>query len=94
VGDLSTVRQGWSEIEQLDRRLLCRVTPQESFRQWSQLQQAFEAQLRETSALFGSERLSSLAELQARLRRLVQWQEGHGELALVRSETPAASAEG
>ena len=90
--DLRAVRQGWEEVERAEKHLLCRMTAQESFRQWLQLQRLFEPQLRETWALFGPERHSALAELQARLRRLAEWQEKHGEPGSVRSEAPTAPA--
>lgn len=90
--DLSASRQGWGEIERAEARLSYRVTAQESFRQWLQMQRVFEPQLRDTSALFGPERLSALAELQSRLRRLAEWQETHGEPGSVHSEAPTAPA--
>jgi len=92
VRDLSAARQGWEKVEQAELHLLCRMSPQEGFRQWLQLQRLFEPQLRETSALFGPERQSALAELQTRLRRLAEWQEKHGEPGSVRSEPPTAPA--
>ncbi len=90
--DLSAVRQGWEEVERAEACLFRGMTAQESFRQWLQLQQVFEHQLRDTSALFGPERQSTLAELQTRLRRLAEWQERHGEPGSVHSEAPTASA--
>jgi len=86
--DLSTVRQGWDEIEKAEARLTSRMTLQESFRYWLQLQATFESQLRETSALFGAQRGSDLADLQARLRRLAQWQERHGNPGPVHTGSP------
>jgi hypothetical protein len=86
--DLSTVRQGWDEIEKAEERLTSRMTPQESLRYWLQLQATFESQLRETSALFGAQRASDLADLQARLRRLAQWQERHGNPGAVHTGSP------
>jgi hypothetical protein len=70
--DLSTVRQGWEQINQAEARLDTQMTAQQSFRQWLQLQAAFESQLLRTATIFGSERIAALAELQARLRRLVE----------------------
>ena len=90
--DLSTVRQGWDEIEKAEARLTSRMTPQESFRYWLQLQATFESQLQETSALFGAQRASDLADLQARLRRLAQWQERHGNAGSFHPEPPKESA--
>ena len=91
--DLSTVRQGWEEVEQAEARLNSRMTPQESVRHWLQLQETFESQLQETSALFGPQRASHLAELQARLRRLAQWQERHGNAGSVHPGPPSTVAE-
>lgn len=90
--DLSAVRQGWGEVERIGADLVCRMTIQESFRHWLQLQQVFEFQLRDTSALFGPERLSALAALQTRLFRLAEWQERHGEPGLLHPDTPTAPA--
>ncbi len=90
--DLSAVRQGWEQVERVEARLLRKITAQESFGQWLQLQQVFEPQLRDTAALFGPERRSALAELQSRLRRLAEWQERHGKSGSVHSEAPTAPA--
>lgn len=86
--DLNTVRQGWDKIEKAEARLTSRMTPHESFRYWLQPQATFESQLRETSALFGAQRATDLADLQARLRRLAQWQEGHGNPGAVHTGYP------
>jgi len=90
VRDLSAVRQGWEEVERAEARLSYSKTTQESLRQWLQMQQVFEPQVRDTAALFGPERRSALAELQSRLRRLAEWQESHGEPGSVHSEAPGA----
>ena len=90
--DLSVVRQGWEEVERAEARLSYRGSAQDSFRQWLQMQQVFEPQLRATAALFGMERQLALAELQSRLRRLAEWQEGHGQPGSIHSEAPAAPA--
>ncbi|HQK76137.1 MAG TPA: hypothetical protein PKZ25_08060 [Candidatus Hydrogenedentes bacterium] len=90
--DLSAVRQGWKQIDEAEARLTFRMTPQESFRHWLRLQATFESQLRETSALFGPQRASDLAELQARLRRLAQWQETYGNPHAVHPEPPESAA--
>jgi hypothetical protein len=68
--DLSQVRIRWQEAEAEERRLLARMTIQDSLRQWLALQLAFEPQLQETEALFRAERLAYLEELQRRLARL------------------------
>ena len=90
--DLSAVRQGWGEVERAGTHLFRGMTAQESFRQWLELQEVFEPQLRETSALFGPERQLALAELQSRLRRLAEWQQRHGEPSSVHSAPPTAPA--
>ncbi len=90
--DLSAVRQGWEEVERAEAGLLHKMTAQESFRQWREMQQVFEPQLRDTEVLFGPERQLAMAELQSRLRRLAEWQERHGEPGSVHSEAPTAPA--
>ena len=87
--ELSAVRDGWDAVEAKDTRLLRGMTVQESVRQWLALQRAFESQLQETEALFRPERQAALAELQARLRRLADWQVQHGKAVSVH---PGASA--
>jgi|YNPNPStandDraft_1061719.scaffolds.fasta_scaffold106174_1 hypothetical protein len=89
---LKTLREGWEGVEQEAIRLLRRMTIQESLRQWAMLQDAFEPQLQATQALFAEERRQALAELQARLRRLAEWQECHGD-ALSIDPDPAAAIE-
>jgi len=76
--ELGTLREGWDTLEADETRLLRRLTVHESIRQWLILQQTFESQLQETATLFGSERQTALAQLQARLRRLAEWQTNHG----------------
>jgi hypothetical protein len=75
---LDTLREGWAEIDEIETRLLRRMTIQESLADWLALQRAFEAQLLETALLFAEERRAALAELQARLRRLADWQADRG----------------
>ena len=77
--ELSAVREGWDAFEVEHTRLLRSLTVQESLRQWLELQRAFEPQLQETAALFAQERRSALAELQARLQRLAEWQRQNAE---------------
>jgi len=72
---LSTLRQGWEEIEAEETRLLRELTIQESMSQLLALQQAFEPQLRQTEALFRADRVAYLEELQLRLRRHAEWLE-------------------
>jgi hypothetical protein len=65
-------------MEAEETRLLRRMTPQESLRQWLMLQAAFEPQLRATEALFAEERRAALVELQVRLAQLAEWQKQNG----------------
>jgi hypothetical protein len=67
------------DIQEIDTLLLRQMSIQESVQQWLALQAAFEAQLQETEALFAPERRAALAELQARLQRLAEWQAVHDE---------------
>ena len=79
--ELSALREGWEAVEAVETRLLRGLTAQESIRQWLILQRSCEAQLQQTAAIFGPERQAALAQLQARLRRMAEWQEQHGEFA-------------
>ena len=81
--DLSALREGWDTVEAEETRLLRAMPVQESIRQWLLLQRSFEAQLQQSAAIFGPDRWAALAQLQARLRRIVEWQEEYGESAPV-----------
>ena len=81
--ELRTLREGWETIEVDETRLLRSMTTQESIRQWLVLQRSFETQLQQTAAIFGPERQAALVQLQARLRRIAEWQEKHGKPAPV-----------
>jgi hypothetical protein len=76
---LAALREGWEEVEVEETRLLRSMTVEDSIRQWLTLQRSFEAQLQQTVAMFGPDRWAALAELQARLRRISEWREPHGE---------------
>ena len=89
--ELRTLREGWDALEAEETRLLRHLTVHESVRQWLILQRTFELQLQETATIFGRERQTALAQLQARLRRLVEWQKEHGESAAVGSGASATS---
>lgn len=71
--DLSTVQDGWEEIEAEETRLLRQLTLQESIRQLVALHEEFEPLLQETEELFRADRTAYLAELQERLQRLERW---------------------
>ncbi|HEY4689427.1 MAG TPA: hypothetical protein VIK33_08955 [Anaerolineae bacterium] len=87
--ELRALREGWETVEVNATRLLRRLTTQESIRQWLVLQRSFEAQLQQTATLFRPERRAALAQLQARLRRMAEWQEQHGESAPVHRSASA-----
>ncbi|MCX6031005.1 MAG: hypothetical protein NT169_17120 [Chloroflexi bacterium] len=88
--ELSSLREGWDTFQEEETRLLRAMTVQESMRQWLMLQEAFEYQLLQTTALFAPERRAALAELQARLQRLAEWGQEHGKTASVSPDTAAA----
>jgi hypothetical protein len=77
--ELRSLREGWETFEAEETRLLRGMTVQDSIRDWLMLQRTFEAQLQQTSTIFGPERQAALAQLQARLRRLAEWQAQRGE---------------
>ena len=83
--ELGTLREGWDTLEADEIHLLRCLTVHESIRQWLILQRTLEPQLQETATVFGSERQTALAQLQARLHRLVEWRQKHGESATLHS---------
>jgi len=70
---LSSLREGWDEIEAEETRRLRQMTVQETVAEYLALQREFEPQLQATEEFFREERLQHLAELQRRLRRLDEW---------------------
>jgi hypothetical protein len=76
--DNATLRDRWADLEAIETHLSSHLTIHESVRQWLVLQQTFESQLRQTEAMFAPERREALAQLQARLWRLAEWQTNHG----------------
>lgn len=69
--NLSVLRESEAAFQRGETQLL-RTTPvHESIRQWLSLQSAFEWQLQQTAPLFAQDRWTALAELQARLRLLI-----------------------
>lgn len=72
VQDLKQLRKNWDGIAGLEYYRLRETTVQESIQQWLQLQKAFEWQLQQTEELFSDQRRKALAELQARIHRLVE----------------------
>ena len=77
--ELKRLREGWDSLQAEETRQLRAMSVQESVRQWLQLQMAFEWQLQQTAPLFEAERQAALVELQARLKRLADWQAKHAE---------------
>ena len=71
---LKTLREGWDHIDAEETYLLNSMSIMESAAQWVNLQNTFEPQLQQTEMLFGSAHRETLAELQSRLQRLVEWQ--------------------
>jgi hypothetical protein len=61
---------------------------QESMRQLLMLQEAYEPQFQQTASLFAADRRAALAELQAKLHRLAEWQAQHAELVHSNSDAP------
>lgn len=79
---LRRLRQVWEDVHDLEAeetRRLRAMTVQESLQQWLALQRAFEWQLQQTASVFAADRHAALAELQARLRRLAEYQKQHGQ---------------
>jgi hypothetical protein len=72
VQDLRKLRDNGNNLEGLEYHHLGEMTIQESLHHWLQLQKAFEWQLQQTEGLFSEQRRKALAELQARLHRLVE----------------------
>ena len=75
--DLRALREGWGNVAAEETRLLRDLTIEASARQLLRLQEAFEPQLQATAHRFAPQRWAALAELQARLQRLAEWQAQH-----------------
>jgi hypothetical protein len=76
--DIATLRDRWVDLEANEMHLSSHLTVHKSVRQWLVLQQTFEPQLQQTEPVFAPERRAALAQLQARLQRLAEWQTNHG----------------
>ncbi len=73
--ELRRQRQGFDSIEELEQQAVRharRMSIYESVAQWLAMQRVFESQLRQAAHLFAPERQAAMAELQARLRRLIE----------------------
>lgn len=71
--DLSTVRDGWDEVEAEETRLLREMTLEEGLRAFLSIQATLEHQYQLTDALFRPDREAGLIELQRRLERQADW---------------------
>ena len=71
--DLKTLREGWSEIERLERGIEPDLTVEQGMNIFRSLFQAAAPFLAETEKLFRAWREAELIEFQARLRRLDEW---------------------
>lgn len=92
---LRRLRQVWevdNDLEAEETRRLRAMTVQESLQQWLTLQRAFEWQLQQTASIFAADRHTALAELQARLQRLAEYQKQHGQ-SLSLDQASATTAE-
>ncbi len=76
--DLSTLRDGWEEVEAFETQLLREMTLEQSLAAQVALQIEFEPQLQETDALFRPDREAALIELQKRLFRFADWYRQNG----------------
>jgi hypothetical protein len=75
--DLKRLRSNWAETgitDEIETLKLQSLTIWESVGQWLALQQTFEPQLQATADLFIAERHAALGEMQARLKRVAEWQ--------------------
>ena len=72
MGKLSDLRQREYTFQREEIELLRATSISDSLREWVSLQSAFEWQLQKTAELFEEDRRKALAELQARLYRLVE----------------------
>lgn len=88
---LRALRDDLASLAELEREVALRTyspSVHESVAQWLSLQRAFETQLLETAHLFAAERQAALAELQARLRCLVEPRRpDRGSIAPVSADT-------
>lgn len=69
--NFNALQKGWDLHRKEETLLLLATTIENSVGHWVGLQTAFEWQLQQTATLFEQDRRTALAELQARLQRLV-----------------------
>ena len=75
--ELKRLRSNWADPDltgEIETLQLQSLTIWESVEQWAALQRTFESQLQATAELFAAERQAALGELQARLKRVEEWQ--------------------
>ena len=78
--DLKTLREGWDEIEQEERRSAEHLTIEQSLEIYLSLYRDLAPQLEATEATFRRDRETYLTELQSRLLRLNDFRQQHGKL--------------
>ena len=79
--DLKTMREGWSEIERLERSIEPDLTIGQSANIFRSLYRTAAPFLAETEGLFRARREAELIEFQARLRRLDEWKANQSLMA-------------
>ena len=72
MDDLRTLRDRAGELYHVDTRLLQSMTVIESLHIWERLQNAYAWQLKQTAILFEQAHRENLAELQARIHKLIE----------------------
>ena len=68
--DLKTLREGWDEVAQAERRSAEHLRPEQSVRIYLSLYEAMASEMEKTEETYRREREDHLIELQARLLRL------------------------
>jgi hypothetical protein len=77
MSDLAALRDGHDEVQEGKAVWLRNLSIADGVASFQQLYAAFEVSLRQTAPLFEPDRRRHLIELQARLRRLAEWQGSH-----------------
>jgi hypothetical protein len=71
MSNLRRIRDvNWVEIEALEAELLQQLSPEEGIRQFAELYESFEWQMKQTDHLFGDEHGQQMIEIQRRLDRI------------------------
>lgn len=79
--ELNTLREGWDEVAREERRSAEHLTIEQSVSIYLSLCRDMAPQMEETEDAFRRDRESYLTELQARLRRLNDFCQQHGNLS-------------